>query len=133
MHSLLCCGILRVPSQKKREKKKKENLYKTFVEIFSSHARYVQSYFGHGWLFITIQKKKKKKSILTWKGKFFRVYFDSTGARNMATLKFVRYSSDFQKCLPLFSLFLGEMSLLYFYPSEINQEISIMLLPKSLP
>ena len=28
MHSLLCCGIFRVPSQKK------EKLYKTFVEIF---------------------------------------------------------------------------------------------------
>lgn len=28
MHSLLCCGIFRVPSQKKK-------LYKTFVEIFS--------------------------------------------------------------------------------------------------
>lgn len=28
MHSLLCCGIFRVPSQKKK-------LYKEFVEIFS--------------------------------------------------------------------------------------------------
>lgn len=48
MHSLLCCGILRVPSQKKEKKKKKEKLYKTFVKIFFSHARYVQGYFGHG-------------------------------------------------------------------------------------
>lgn len=30
MHSLLCCGIFRVPSQKKKGK-----LYKTSVEIFS--------------------------------------------------------------------------------------------------
>ncbi len=29
MHSLLCCGIFRVPSQKERK------LYKTFVETFS--------------------------------------------------------------------------------------------------
>lgn len=31
MHSLLSCGIFRVPSQNKKKKK----LYKTFVEIFS--------------------------------------------------------------------------------------------------
>lgn len=31
MHSLLCCGIFRVPSPKKKK------VYKTFVEIFFSH------------------------------------------------------------------------------------------------
>lgn len=52
MHSLLCCGIFRVPSPKKK-------LYKTFVEIVFSHAHYVQSHFGHGWVCITIQTNKQ--------------------------------------------------------------------------
>lgn len=39
MHSLLICSIFMVPSQRKYV-----FIYKTFVEIFLSHAHYIQSY-----------------------------------------------------------------------------------------
>lgn len=59
MHSLLCCGILRVPSHrtiyiKKTKKKQRRNLF--------SHAHYIQSYFGHGWFCIMIQRRGEKKN-----------------------------------------------------------------------
>lgn len=57
MHSLLCCGIFRVPSQKKE-------LYKTFVEIFFSHMPIMYKVTLDTAGFASRFRKIKKKEIL---------------------------------------------------------------------
>lgn len=106
MHSLFCCGILRVPSRKKK-------LYKTFVEIFSHMPILYKDSLDMVGFALHFRKIKKRIFLCNIKG-------------NSSECNFNNRKKECGDLLVLDPIITEAVSLLNYYPSKINQDISIL-------
>ncbi len=115
MHSLLCCGIFRVPSQNKKK------LYKTFVEIFSHMPVMYRVTLDMAGFALQFRKMKKK------------VYLTKHVKGNSSGCNFINRIQEHGNIVIYWVWIRLLQTAAFFwqshhYPSKINQDLSILLL-----